>query len=97
MLSSVLSATSKTSPDHHTKYWNRELRSKIQVNTERKVVRQAKIISLSDPDDKKSAALNLLPEGATLLAVGVSFDAFDIEALKVQQPNIIFASHRTVR
>jgi len=94
---SALSAT-RTSTDHNYKYWNRELRSKRNVSNEQNTTQYAKILSLSDPNDDSNTALysGELPEGATLLAVGTSFDEFDIEALKKQNPNVIFVSHPQV-
>lgn len=90
------------------KYWDRALRRKTSPNQDgeeeqeqeqRTVLKEARILSLSDPNDDANKALHSgeLPEGATLLAVGTSFEEFDIESLKAQKPNVIFVSHPLVR
>ena len=87
-----------TSKDKH-KYWDVSTRSKKVSNETRKIVKEARILNLSDPDDNANSELhsNNLPEGARLLASGTSFADFDIESLSQKQPNVIFVSHPKVR
>jgi phosphoglycerate dehydrogenase-like enzyme len=64
------------------------------------VKKQAKIISLSDPNDGANAPLNDaqdLPEGAELLQIGTSIADFDIDKLRAQGANTIFVSHPASR
>jgi hypothetical protein len=62
------------------------------------IVRKAKIISLSDPDDDANSRLHhgALPEGTCLLAIGTKLEEFDIETLQKEEPNVIFVSHPKV-
>lgn len=62
------------------------------------IVRKAKIISLSNPDDDANSRLHhgTLPEGTSLLAIGTKLKEFDIEKLQKEQPNVIFVSHPKV-
>jgi hypothetical protein len=63
------------------------------------IVREAKIISLSNPDDDANSRLHhgTLPEGTCLLAIGTKLEEFDIEKLQKEQPNVIFVSHPKVQ
>jgi phosphoglycerate dehydrogenase-like enzyme len=64
------------------------------------VKKQAKIISLSDPNDGANAPLNDakdLPEGAELLQIGTTYAEFDIDKLRQQGANTIFVSHPASR
>jgi hypothetical protein len=63
------------------------------------IVRKAKIISLSNPDDDANARLHhgTLPEGTCLLAIGTKLEEFDMEELQKEQPNVIFVSHPKVQ
>lgn len=81
-----------------SKYWDKELRSKIKTSTTVKVSREARIISLSDPKDDANKALYFgqLPDGAKLLAVESLYENFDINLLKQQKPNVLFVSHPKV-
>lgn len=77
-------------------YWNRE--TSREGDFSGKVVHEARIISLSDPDDLNNASLTQdLPESARLLAVGSSIVDFDLKALKKEEPNVIFVSHPASR
>ena len=66
-------------------YWNRET-SKHGEGYSGKVIKEAKIVCLSDPDDKDNEPLyrggDKLPEGSSVLAVGTALEDFDLEALK---------------
>ena len=79
-------------------YWNRET-SKHGEGYSGKVIKEAKIVCLSDPDDKDNEPLyrggDKLPEGSSVLAVGTALEDFDLEALKEAQPNVVFVSHPT--
>ena len=59
------------------------------------IIREAKIVSLSDPHDDANAALNYgeLPIGAKLLQIGTKLEEFDIDALRREEPNVIFCAH----
>lgn len=94
---SLLSAATIT--DSTAKYWDKASRSKRGIATDRTVVKNARIISLSDPNDDANKALHSgeLPDGARLLAVGTSFEEFDLDLLKKEEPNVIFVSHPKAR
>ena len=76
--------------------WNREEseHGKYASVTEDDIVRQAKIISLSGPDDSSNRALHggALPPGATLLGVGASLEEFDLEKIREEEPNVLFCA-----
>lgn len=74
-------------------YWNRETSTSTPLQGE--VVRQARIIALSDPNDSYNDPLynGPLPEGSKLLAIGASADEFDTSEIIAQKPNVIFVSH----
>lgn len=85
-------------------YWNREeyAASKkagrynylIQISPE-SVVRDARILSLSDPDDEANVSLQEnLPFGAAVLATGTSASDFDflVDEGKSNVPNVLFVS-----
>lgn len=80
--------------DSVLKYWNQSNRRNYQTA----ITREAKIISLSSPDDDANSRLHhgSLPEGATLLAIGTKLDDFDLDELTKAQPNVIFVSHPKV-
>jgi phosphoglycerate dehydrogenase-like enzyme len=63
------------------------------------VTQQARILSLADPNDPNNVPLHkgVLPEGASLLAIGTSLEEFDIETLKAAEPNVLFVSHPKAR
>lgn len=79
------------------KYWNREEYARkgrydylIKISPE-SIVKEAKILSLSDPDDEANVALNdNLPFGSKLLGTGMTLKDFD--AFKDQSPNVLFVS-----
>lgn len=77
------------------KYWGKDAIGYQQ----KPIIREAKIVSLSDPNDDANSALHKgkLPAGAALLAVGTKFDEFDIEALRKDEPNVLFCSHPLAR
>jgi len=63
---------------------------------ESSIIREARIISLSDPYDDANEALHCgeeLPAGAKLLEIGTKTNDFDMDALQKQEPNVIFVSH----
>lgn len=72
------------------RYWG-----KTTLEEEKPIIREAKIVSLSDPYDDANSALHdgELPIGARLLAVGTNMDEFDIDALRKEEPNVLFVSH----
>ena len=81
-------------------YWNRE-NSKHGEGYSGEIIKEARIVCLSDPDDKDNQALyeggDNLPEGSSVLAVGATLDDFDLAALKEAQPNVVFVSHPKAR
>mmetsp|Transcript_20032 Transcript_20032/g.28373 ORF Transcript_20032/g.28373 Transcript_20032/m.28373 type:complete len:98 (+) Transcript_20032:330-623(+) len=64
------------------KYYNRE--TSIPYSCDGDIIKEAKILSLSKINDKNNEPLDKgqLPEGAKLLAVGLTLDDFDVPALK---------------
>jgi phosphoglycerate dehydrogenase-like enzyme len=80
------------------KYWNREEYARkgrydylIKVSPE-SIVKEAKILNLSDPDDEANEPLfDRLPFGATILKTGTKLTDFD-DLLNNQQPNVVFVS-----
>lgn len=95
--SDLLRVTSSNELDENNdRYWNREISAKgLFSSGERKIVKEARIISLSDPNDDANSPLHAgkLPEGASLLAVGTCFEDFDIDNLKKMEPNVVFVSY----
>jgi len=75
------------------KYYNRE--TSIPYSCDGDIIKEAKILSLSKINDKNNEPLDKgqLPEGAKLLAVGLTLDDFDVPALKSEKPNVVFVSH----
>lgn len=80
------------------KYWNREEYARkgrydylIKVSPE-SIVKEAKILNLSDPDDEANEPLfDRLPFGASILKTGTKLTDFD-DILNNQQPNVVFVS-----
>jgi phosphoglycerate dehydrogenase-like enzyme len=79
------------------KYWNRETSKKgtfsylLDISPE-SVKREAKIISLADPDEPADQPLHQgkLPLSTTLLGVGTTLQ--DFEHLRGEKPNVLFMS-----
>jgi len=79
------------------KYWNREEYARkgrydylIKVSPE-SIVKEAKILNLSDPDDEANEALfGRLPFGSTILKTGTKLT--DFEDIAAQEPNVVFVS-----
>jgi len=83
------------------KYWNREEHASetgqfkylIEISPE-SIEKEAKILSLSDPDDEANAALHKrsgnLPLGSSLLGIGTTLQEFD--HLRGTNPNVLFVS-----
>jgi len=94
LLQSNALLTMSTSPQ----YWNREESVKQNYKSDAPIIKQAKIISLSAPDDSANVAVNSgeLPEGASLVAIGTNMDEFHLEKLKQEEPNVIFVAHAKV-
>jgi len=93
----MLSATAPTDPSAaRYKFWNREEseHGRYATITEDMVKCEAKIISLSDPNDDANRALHHgnLSVGAKLLGVGTKLEDFDLDLLKKEQPNVVFVS-----
>lgn len=80
-------------------YWNREDSIPGNFAKDKPVCREAKIISLSNPDDPANNLLYKgdLPEGSSLLAIGTNVDEFDMTKLKEEKPNVLFVSHPMAR
>ncbi|CAB9503572.1 Glyoxylate/hydroxypyruvate reductase [Seminavis robusta] len=84
--------------------WNRELSKPQDFDVTAPIIREARILSLTDPHDTANDPVNdaakdpsLLPEGASLLAIGTCLEEFDMDTLKPQEPNVIFVSHPLAR
>ena len=79
------------------KYWNREEFARkgrydylIKISPE-SIVREAKILNLSDPNDEANECLHSsLPFGSTLLGSGTKLSDFD--HLRNENPNVVFVS-----
>jgi len=104
MLSTKLQAPARIIPSENAdpamksyKYWNREEHARkgrydylIKVSPE-SIVKEAKILNLSDPDDEANEALfDRLPFGATILKTGTKLT--DFEDIGSQEPNVVFVS-----
>jgi len=78
-------------------YWNRETSKHGDVSG--KIVKEARIVCLSDPDDKDNLPLyeGDLPEGSAILKIGATMSDFDIDALREAEPNVLFVSHAKSR
>jgi phosphoglycerate dehydrogenase-like enzyme len=80
------------------KYWNREEFSSSSSNCNKiqqkgsVVVQEARIVSLSNPNDPANAPLQNLPEGAKILSVGSTIDELDIPLLQKERANVLFVS-----
>lgn len=82
---------------HQYKYWNREESEPGQFSyllkiSPESVVREAKILSLSDPSDEANVALHegQLPLGSRLLGIGATLQDFD--HVREEKPNVVFVS-----
>ena len=75
------------------KFWNRE--TSVENDYSGKVTNEARIVCLSDPNDPNNDPLyhKDLPEGCRLVAVGASYEEFDLELLQREKPNVVFVSH----
>mmetsp|Transcript_22850 Transcript_22850/g.33881 ORF Transcript_22850/g.33881 Transcript_22850/m.33881 type:complete len:415 (+) Transcript_22850:68-1312(+) len=79
------------------KYWNREEYARkgrydylIKMSPE-SIVKEAKILNLSDPNDEANEALfGRLPFGSTILKTGTKLT--DFEDIGTQEPNVVFVS-----
>lgn len=81
-------------------YWNRENNSAHPSSSfDGPIIKEARIIALSDPNDSHNAPLyhGPLPEGARLLKIGSHLDDFNESSIIEQQPNVIFVSHPSAR
>eukprot|EP00594_Rhizosolenia_setigera_P000672 CAMPEP_0178946296 /NCGR_PEP_ID=MMETSP0789-20121207/4207_1 /TAXON_ID=3005 /ORGANISM="Rhizosolenia setigera, Strain CCMP 1694" /LENGTH=386 /DNA_ID=CAMNT_0020626273 /DNA_START=173 /DNA_END=1333 /DNA_ORIENTATION=+ len=79
-------------------FYNRET-SKLTDFTTTDIVKKARILSLSDLNDKNSESLHSgeLPEGCELLQIGATLSDFDLDSLKKNPPNVLFVSHPNAR
>jgi phosphoglycerate dehydrogenase-like enzyme len=80
--------------------WNRELSKPQDFDLQAPVIRNARILSLTDRNDTANDPLNdaladptILPHGASLLGIGGSIEELDMDKLKQQAPNVVFVSH----
>jgi len=111
-ISSISSFSTTFTSLQMSQYWNREdsvpraanlpnnsgtSSTSTITNTVRKA---AKIICISDPNDDANAILhaeNSLPDGAMVIARGITPDDFDYDALRQVNANVIFVSHPKAR
>lgn len=84
--------------------WNRETSKSQDFDESSPILQEARIISLTDPNDPANDPVNnaihdpsQLPEGASVLAVGHRLDHFDLDYLREQEANVIFVSHPLAR
>ena len=99
LLAMTSAATTSTTKDSQSYYWNRETSQAEQYSASKPIIKQARIICLSDLNDKNNDLLyngSKLPEGSKVLSVGTSMDYFDLEMLKKEKANVIFVSHAKV-
>lgn len=93
---STTSSSGTTKSSTSSSFWNREesLKGKYASITQDMVQREARIISLSDPNDDANKALHRgsLGPGATLLGVGTTLQDFDNIVQKEPQPNVLYVS-----
>ena len=87
--SSIRAMSSSLVDPSFLRYWGKE------GYEDKPIIREAKIVSLSDPHDDANAALHYgeLPIGARLLQIGTKFEEFDIDALRREEPNVVFCAH----
>jgi len=78
-----------------SQFWNREESAKQNFDQNKSLVKNAKILSLSNEKDPSNDPLHKgdLPEGSSLLAIGSKMEEFDIPALQEEKPNVLFVSH----
>ena len=78
-------------------FWNRETSRGSEWSG--RVKKEARILSLSDPGDDNNDSLHRgeLPEGARFLAIGSTFEDFNVDDLRKEDPNVIFVSHPLAR
>ena len=95
----IYSSRSLSSSNTMPNFWNREESTPRSFAPDKPIVKQARILSLSNSEDPANAALHKgnLPEGSKLLAIGTKIEEFDLESLKKEEPNAIFVSHPKVR
>ena len=79
-------------------FWNRETSPKKDFDENAPIIKEARIISLTDSSDPDNDPVNkagdkLLPTGSELLAVGGSIEEFDLNMLREKGANVIFVSH----
>jgi len=88
-------ATTTATRSMSSQFWNREESSKQNFDKNKPIVKQAKIVSLSDANDPANDPLHKgdLPEGSSLLKIGSKMEDFDIPALQKEEPNVLFVSH----
>lgn len=80
-------------------YWNREASTRKQYDSSKPVIKEARIVCISDPQDDSNSVLYKrdLPDKAKIVAIGIGIDDFDIDTLKKQNANVIFCSHAKAR
>lgn len=90
----IKASTSGTSSN--SSFWNREesVKGKYAGVSSDMVKREAKIISLSDPNDGANEALHRgsLCPGATLLGVGTTLQNMEVANAAAEQPNVLYVS-----
>jgi phosphoglycerate dehydrogenase-like enzyme len=80
-------------------YWNREISARKQYDSSKPVIKEAKIVCISDPNDDSNSLLykRKLPDNAKIIAMGSKVSDFDIDKLKDENANVIFCSHARAR
>eukprot|EP00980_Cylindrotheca_fusiformis_P006104 scaffold1312_cov122-Cylindrotheca_fusiformis.AAC.3 len=98
--SNTATTTTTTTTRNMSQFWNREESAPKSYDSNKPIIKQAKIISLSAKDDPANVMLHKsssLPDGASLLAIGTTLEEFDMVQLMEEKPNVIFVSHPKAR
>jgi len=80
-------------------FWNRELSKGQAFDKLSPVVKEARIISLTDSSDDANNPINTgsLPKGSKVLAIGGSVEELDVNMLREKEANVVFVSHPKAR
>jgi len=99
-----MTSAATTNSNNDKKYWNRETSQHEESLDSKPIIKSARIICLSDPNDDNNAALygtstttSVLPEGSKVLSIGSSIEDFDLDMLNKEKANVIFVSHAKAR
>lgn len=90
---------SESSLSAESVFWNREDSGRKQYNSSKPIIREARIVCISDPTDDSNSVLykSKLPDNARVISIGCQVGDFDIQKLKNEKANVIFCSHAKAR